>query len=563
MRTRTKLGALSVLAVAQTSKGALAAAGAQVNEGRWQEPVMKGMRNMRDMRDMGDVKDMRARFGVFSAASRVLVAMAAAAGLVLGWTLAGEPLAAQSPASPQTPPSSPPTTGEAPPAPQNLERVTFNEAVQRARERNPTVQEAVAEALRAEALLEQTRAASMPQVTANAAYTRIGTAIRFGPQVFTPLGVTTANGTLAVPVLNLTKWAQWAHSIDDRKAAELSAEDVRRRVAVSAANAYLAVISRRRTLEVNLRAAETAKAHFGVSHQRQVAGAAARLEEVQAGQELSADQVLVEQARIDLRRAQEALGVLLAVDGPVDTADEPTFQEVAPAAGQASAQPSGQQTAPAPASGSASEPASGQGAGAGAAGSSSASADLAGENLAGLDERRTDLRLLSFRQTAAERVLRDSWRDYVPTLDFSLQELFTSPATPFTLSHNWQAQLVFTWPLYDGGLRRGLAHERKALVAQADANLQGARNQARSEVRVAAEAIRLADQAVIAAREAARQAHDALSISNLSYGAGASTSLDVLDSERRARDADTQVATAEDAARQARLDLLVASGRFP
>ena len=50
---------------------------------------------------------------------------------------------------------------------------------------------------------------------------------------------------------------------------------------------------------------------------------------------------------------------------------------------------------------------------------------------------------------------------------------------------------------------------------------------------------------------------------NLSYGAGASTSLDVLDAQRRARDADTAVATAEDAARQARLDYLLGSGSFP
>jgi outer membrane protein TolC len=47
------------------------------------------------------------------------------------------------------------------------------------------------------------------------------------------------------------------------------------------------------------------------------------------------------------------------------------------------------------------------------------------------------------------------------------------------------------------------------------------------------------------------------------WKAGATTSLDVIDAERRARDADLQRALAEDAARQARLDLLVASGALP
>ena len=41
------------------------------------------------------------------------------------------------------------------------------------------------------------------------------------------------------------------------------------------------------------------------------------------------------------------------------------------------------------------------------------------------------------------------------------------------------------------------------------------------------------------------------------------TNIEVIDAERQARDAESQVALAEDAARQARLDLLVATGAFP
>ena len=43
----------------------------------------------------------------------------------------------------------------------------------------------------------------------------------------------------------------------------------------------------------------------------------------------------------------------------------------------------------------------------------------------------------------------------------------------------------------------------------------------------------------------------------------ASTNLEVIDAERRARDAVVTAALSEDAARQARLDLLAASGSFP
>ena len=45
--------------------------------------------------------------------------------------------------------------------------------------------------------------------------------------------------------------------------------------------------------------------------------------------------------------------------------------------------------------------------------------------------------------------------------------------------------------------------------------------------------------------------------------AGANTNIEVIDAERTALDANTNAAVAEDAARQARFDLLAASGRFP
>ncbi|HEY0782508.1 MAG TPA: TolC family protein [Thermoanaerobaculia bacterium] len=421
--------------------------------------------------------------------------------------------AAEQPPSAPSPASAP----AAAPVTVPLEKLTFQQVIERALLRNSTVQVAVAEVLRAEGLLLQARANALPHVTGNAAYTRLDSAREFAGQVFTPQGVKTANVTVAAPLLDLAQWAQWAHAEDNQKIARLSTEQVKRNVAIAAANAYLAVIARHRTLEVNQLALTNARSHFDVSHQRQVGGIASRLEEVQASQEASNDEVLVEQATIALRRAQEALAVLIAADAPVDAADEPSFEKLG----------------------------------------------TAEEALTDLNARRSDLQTLVLRQDAAERVFRDSWRDWVPTLGLTFQELYQNPATLVQPEHSWQAVLNLSVPIFDAGLRRGQKTEREALYQQAQANLSGAVVQARSDVRTATEAIRLADEGLASARNASRQAHDALDISNLSYSAGASTSLDVLDSERRARDADNAAAVAEDAARQARLDLLVASGRFP
>jgi outer membrane protein TolC len=73
----------------------------------------------------------------------------------------------------------------------------------------------------------------------------------------------------------------------------------------------------------------------------------------------------------------------------------------------------------------------------------------------------------------------------------------------------------------------------------------------------------VSSEALAQAREAAKLAAEALELSQLAYRAGATSNIEVVDAERRARDAETDAAVAEDSARQARLDLLASAGRFP
>src|SRR5690349_19700231 len=64
----------------------------------------------------------------------------------------------------------PPRPDEAPP---NMERVTLAQAVQRAEARNVNIVVAVEEIRRAEALVREARASSLPTLTGNAVYTRL------------------------------------------------------------------------------------------------------------------------------------------------------------------------------------------------------------------------------------------------------------------------------------------------------------------------------------------------------------------------------------------------------
>jgi outer membrane protein TolC len=178
-------------------------------------------------------------------------------------------------------------------------------------------------------------------------------------------------------------------------------------------------------------------------------------------------------------------------------------------------------------------------------------------------EKRADLIAAQERSVAARKVERDSYADYLPLLSAVVQPFYQTPATAAVPQSGWAAQLVLTVPFYDGGARYGLRRERAALSAEAKEQVDALLRQARSDVRTAFEALRRADEGLGSARQAAKLAHDALEMTMLAYREGATNDLDVVDAERRARDADTAALSAEDAARQARIDLLAASGRFP
>jgi len=118
-------------------------------------------------------------------------------------------------------------------------------------------------------------------------------------------------------------------------------------------------------------------------------------------------------------------------------------------------------------------------------------------------------------------------------------------------------------PIFDAGTRLGNRTERQAALDQAAATLANATTQASSQVRAAREAVASGERALASARAAADQAQQVVSITNISFRAGAATNIEVIDAERVSRDADMAVAVAEDTLRRARLELLNAVGRFP
>ena len=395
-------------------------------------------------------------------------------------------------------------------------RATFKEAIDRAIEKNPTVAAAASRILAAEGLIRQARAGTLTRVFADTTWTNLNRGVEFQGSTVTPRSQVTASITAGQPILAGVAWARRAQAEDTKNVAELNVADTKRQIAFATADAFLTIITQRRLVEANLRALEVARAHFDLATELERQGMGSRLNALRAQQQMSTDEGLVEIARLGVYRAQEALGVLMAVDGPVDAGDEPDFP-VPPLADQA----------------------------------------------APLSLLRTDLKLFAAEEQTAARIVRDSSRDYWPTIDALFSPSTTHPAQFFLPANSWRFLVLGNVPIFDSGQRAGTRIQREAAVEEARAHLAGATTRAGAEVRRAREAVASGERTLATARAVADQARQILNITNVSFRAGAATNIEVIDAQRVSRDADMAVAVTEDNLRRAKLELLNALGRFP
>jgi outer membrane protein TolC len=248
------------------------------------------------------------------------------------------------------------------------------------------------------------------------------------------------------------------------------------------------------------------------ANQRFEGGIGSRLNALRAEQEMLSDETRVEEALLTIQFAQEALGVLVGANGPVDAVDYPVF-------------------------------------------------DIPDE--LGQLTNRSDIQLLMERERAAQRVYSDSWKDRLPSLTAAFTPSLVEPPGLFARAFSWRAQVLFALPIFDAGLRSGEAAQRLAdlnAIRFQRANLE---RQAGSEIRTARDAVASTTRAFAQAQLAADRANQVVQITDVAYREGASTNIEVLDAQRQARDVETQAAIAEDALKRAQLDLLVALGRFP
>jgi outer membrane protein TolC len=355
---------------------------------------------------------------------------------------------------------------------QPVESVTLDQAVERALKNNPTAGQAIQGILRAEALLQQARAVTLPQV--NASFTGVvnSTERRFDDVVTSPRMQGTIAASASIPVLAAAAWAARNQAQDQVEVANFSSADVRTNI-VATGQAYLAIIAAKRQVDVSLRARESALAHLDYARRRLEAGAGTRLNELRAAQEVSSDEARLEVTQYAVRVGQEALGVLMASSGPVDAASEPAFDVPAAA------------------------------------------------DEAGWMALRPDVRLFTAEERAADRVWRDSSKDWFPTGVLSFDPQALVPASIFTSARSWRLVVNFSQPIWDSGQRKAVKMVRETNLNNARLALTDLQIRARSEVRLAQDLVRTSERAFNSLRLAAEQAQEVLNITTFAFQAGA------------------------------------------
>jgi len=415
------------------------------------------------------------------------------------------------PAGAQTEPATAPSQVV---APATLERVTFAEAVKRATEHNPTVGEATQAILRAQALLDQSKSVFRPSLYGNVGTVVLDAARGFDGNVTQPRTQSAFNATLSYPILAAAQWAAKNQASDRVGIARISAQETRRQVALTAAQSYLAVIAAQRQREIAIRNLDTARALEEYARARLEAGKGSRLNHVRSTQARAAADGELELAELLVRRGQEALGVSMFADGPVDADGDAQLQPAAPPASDAWL------------------------------------------------TQRPDVRLATAQMQAADRVVRDSWKSWLPTGTASFTPQHVTPAGFFEPANTWRAVFQLQIPLYDATLQPA----KRINIADLETSrlrLGAVKLQARAELRLAQESVARSEQIVAASRLSAESATEALRISEVAYRAGATTNIEVVQAQQTARNAEILLALAEDRLRQARLDLLLALGQFP
>jgi outer membrane protein TolC len=413
-----------------------------------------------------------------------------------------------------------------PPAPHTI--ASWDEALAALRARSTDLKILLDDIERASGQWRVALAASLPTLTASGSY---NFNVLRGQEMLCVPGTTTCatvaildatsyggSVTLSQPLLATRAWHAVKTADVVRHAAELSAEDEKRLLTLALANTVVSVVTGERMSEINRVGLRAALDRASLARRRVALGAGNALDTVRAEQDVAVARSSLVSGDETLRRARDALGLALGSTEPWGVPADVNLN--------------------------------------GLEGGVRATCGPAG----GVEER-ADIAAAKQQNEVARRNVDDVWLQFAPTVDLVSTVSGSSALFGNGLHEAWSISGVLNVPLFDGGARYGALRDTRAQADQAAQRLEGARRnavvqieQARRNIDVAEDSRRVAEQARDLAKETER-------LSRVAFQAGTGTSLDLIDSGRRLREAETQLALQEYGVVQARIGAFLALSR--
>jgi outer membrane protein TolC len=411
------------------------------------------------------------------------------------------------------------------PPPANMV-TSWDEALAALRSRSTDLRIALDEIERSEGQWREALAGSLPTLTGSANVTNNlkrgdGQTCVGGFCVATPLPDATTYGTsvtLTQPVLALRAWHAAGTASANKEAAVLTAEDEKRVLTIALANAVVAVVTSERVCEINRIGLRAALDRALLAKRRMELGASNALDTVRADQDVAVARASIVTGDESLRQARETLGLALGSTEPWGVPPGIDLNGV------------------------------------------EASAKATCTSSPNLDDR-ADIAAARQASVVAKRNVDDVWLQFAPTVN--LVSNFQTSSTTFSngTHETWTIAGVLTVPFFDGGVRYGALRDTRAQADEALQRLEAAKRAAAVQIRQAGRSVEVAENSRRVAEQSRDLARETERLSRVAFQAGTGTSLDLIESGRRLREAESQLALQEFSVVQARLGALLALSR--
>ncbi len=331
-----------------------------------------------------------------------------------------------------------------------------------------------------------------------------------------PKKQTTAQVQATLPLFAPQAWFGIQAALRAEDATVLSVEQARRDVLFGVAQAYYAVASLKRLVEVSQQLHEIAERQSKDAGIRYQAGTVAKVARLRADMDFArADQDLL-RSRNSYQSARLSLAILLD--------RQPDFEVVEPP-----------------------EPV--------------LPADVSGLENGALDNR-PDVQAARMMEGVYTSQRRISATRYLPTIAGFGRATYSDPVGLTGQKEAWAVGLLFNWTILDGGLREAELRETSARISEAEANRRNLENRARAEVRLALFDLESARANATKAREQRDLAAENQRLVDVSFKAGAATAVEQADATAGLRNAEIQLATETLQAQLAAVRVMKAAGTF-